>query len=129
LFAHTVAKIEPEWVVAAAEHLIKRQHYEPHYDSRSGQVMAYEKITLYGLTIVEKKSVVYGHIDSAQAREVFIRAALVEGQYGVHPKRKNVDQRPHPNPPLTRGGDLSLPLARGRLGGGHAVDFFTHQEN
>lgn len=93
LFAHTVAKIEPEWVIAAAEHLIKRQHFEPHYDSRSGQVMAYEKITLYGLTIVEKKSVSYSHIDPAQSREVFIRAALVEGQYSQHPKRKHLQQQ------------------------------------
>jgi ATP-dependent helicase HrpA len=90
LFAHTVAKIEPEWVIAAAEHLIKRQHFEPHYDSRSGQVMVYEKITLYGLTIVEKKSVSYSHVDPTQCREVFIRAALVEGQYDLHPKRKSL---------------------------------------
>lgn len=89
LFAHTVAKIEPEWVIEAAEHLIKRQHFEPHYDSRSGQVMVYEKITLYGLTLVEKKSVSYSRIDPVQCREVFIRSALVEGQYGQHPSRKH----------------------------------------
>lgn len=93
LFAHTVAKIEPEWVIAAAEHLIKRQHFEPHYDSRSGQVMVFEKITLYGLVIVEKKSVSYSHIDPAQCREVFIRAALVEGQYDQHPKRKHAQNK------------------------------------
>lgn len=89
LFAHTVAKIEPEWVIKAAEHLIKRQHFEPHYDSRSGQVMAYEKISLYGLTIIEKKAVIFAHIDPVQAREIFIRAALVEGQYAQHPKRRH----------------------------------------
>ena len=104
LFAHTVAKIEPEWVIAAAEHLVKRQHFEPHYDSRSGQVMVFEKITLYGLTIVEKKSVSYSHIDPAQCRAVFIRAALVEGQYDQHPKRKSVQNK---NP---------------------ATDFFAHQQ-
>ena len=93
LFAHTVAKIEPEWVIAAAEHLVKRQHFEPHYDSRSGQVMVFEKITLYGLTIVEKKSVSYSHIDPVQCREVFIRAALVEGQYDQHPKRKSLQNK------------------------------------
>lgn len=93
LFAHTVAKIEPEWVIAAAEHLVKRQHFEPHYDSRSGQVMVFEKITLYGLVIVEKKSVSYSHIDPAQCREVFIRAALVEGQYDQHPKRKHAQNK------------------------------------
>ncbi|MGV8836278.1 ATP-dependent RNA helicase HrpA [Cellvibrio sp.] len=93
LFAHTVAKIEPEWVIAAAEHLVKRQHFEPHYDSRSGQVMVFEKITLYGLTIVEKKSVSFSHIDPIQCREVFIRAALVEGQYDQHPKRKSLQNK------------------------------------
>jgi ATP-dependent helicase HrpA len=93
LFAHTVAKIEPEWVIAAAEHLVKRQHFEPHYDSRSGQVMVFEKITLYGLTIVEKKSVSFSHIDPMQCREVFIRAALVEGQYDQHPKRKSLQNK------------------------------------
>jgi len=93
LFAHTVAKIEPEWIIAAAEHLVKRQHFEPHYDSRSGQVMVFEKITLYGLVIVEKKSVSYSHIDPEQCRAVFIRAALVEGQYDQHPKRKSLQNK------------------------------------
>ena len=90
LFAHTVAKIEPEWVIETAQHLVKRQHFEPHYDSRSGQVMVFEKITLYGLVIIEKKSVSYSQIDPAQCREVFIRAALVEGQYELHPKRRHL---------------------------------------
>jgi ATP-dependent helicase HrpA len=90
LFAHTVAKIEPEWVIAAANHLLKRQYVEPHYNSRSGQVMAYEKATLYGLVIVEKKAVSYNHIDATQARDVFIRAALVQGQYDMHPSRKQL---------------------------------------
>ncbi len=129
LYAHTVAKIEPEWVIQTAEHLIKRQHFEPHYDSRSGQVMAYEKISLYGLIIIEKKIVSYNKIDPVESRNVFIRAALVEGQYGVHPKRRSLEKRPHPNPPLVRGGDQSLPLERGRLGGSQAFDFFSHQEN
>ncbi|HOY22818.1 MAG TPA: ATP-dependent RNA helicase HrpA, partial [Cellvibrio sp.] len=62
LFAHTVAKIEPEWALAAAEHLVKRQYFEPHYNSHTGQVMAYEKVSLYGLTLIEKRSVIYSHI-------------------------------------------------------------------
>lgn len=89
LFAHSVGKIEPEWVIEAAKHLVKRQHFEPHYDAKTGQVMAYEKISLYGLTIVEKKKVVFNHIDPKLAREIFIRAALVEGQYAHHPKRRH----------------------------------------
>jgi ATP-dependent helicase HrpA len=122
LFAHTVAKIEPEWVITAAEHLVKRQHYEPHYDARSGQVMAYERISLYGLVVIEKKSVIYNRIDPKLAREIFIRAALVEGLYGAHPKRKAPETRRSE----TSSESSSSPLPRGRLGGG---DFFTHQQN
>ncbi|NHN36772.1 ATP-dependent RNA helicase HrpA [Pseudomaricurvus alcaniphilus] len=81
VYAHQVAKIEPDWVLANAEHLVKRQQYEPHYDVKSGQVMAYERITLYGLVLVEKRRVSFGRIDPVTAREVFIRAALVEERY------------------------------------------------
>lgn len=104
LYAHTVARIEPEWALQAAEHLVKRQYLEPHYDSRSGQVMAYEKVSLYGLVLTERRSVSYGHIDAAQCREIFIRSALVEGRYGDHPKRRQA----HKIQRLT--------------------DFFTHQQ-
>lgn len=89
LFAHSVGKIEPDWVIEAGKHLVKRQHFEPHYDAKSGQVMAYEKISLYGLTIVEKKKIIFSQIDPALSREIFIRAALVEGQYAHHPKRRH----------------------------------------
>src|SRR5690606_2085909 len=92
LYAHTVARIEPEWALRAAEHLVKRQSLEPHYDSRSGQVMAYERVTLYGLVLVERRSVNYSHVDAALCREVFIRSALVEGRYDDHPKRKHAQK-------------------------------------
>lgn len=81
LYAHNVAKIEPEWALKAAEHLVNRNHFEPHYDSRSGQVKAFEKVSLYGLVLIEKQSVSYGSINPKESREVFIRQALVEGQY------------------------------------------------
>ncbi len=81
VFAHQVAKIEPEWVLDAAKHLVKRNQFEPHYHVKSGQVMAYERVTLYGLPLVEKQRVSYGQIDPVTARDVFIRAALVEGLY------------------------------------------------
>ncbi|MCW8196659.1 ATP-dependent RNA helicase HrpA [Proteobacteria bacterium 005FR1] len=81
LYAHTVAKVEPEWLLDAADHLVKRHHFEPHYDARRGQVMAYERVTLYGLTLVEKRRVNYGRIDPVEAREIFIQAALVEARY------------------------------------------------
>ncbi|GLS24730.1 ATP-dependent RNA helicase HrpA [Marinibactrum halimedae] len=82
LYAHTVAKVEPEWILNASRHLVKRNHFEPHYDAKRGQVMAYEKVTLYGLTLVEKQRVNFSVIDEKVSREVFIRAALVEGRYG-----------------------------------------------
>ncbi|WP_193165091.1 ATP-dependent RNA helicase HrpA [Microbulbifer hainanensis] len=81
LFAHTVAKIEPDWVLASAEHLVKRNYFEPHYDARAGQVMAFEKISLYGLVLVEKRRIHFGKLDPETAREVFIRQALVEQRY------------------------------------------------
>ncbi|MGD8175356.1 ATP-dependent RNA helicase HrpA [Marinimicrobium sp. ARAG 43.8] len=81
LYAHTVAKIDPQWALAAAGHLVKRQSYEPHYDTKSGRVKAYEKVTLYGLVLVEKQRIDFTDQDPKVSREVFIRAALVEGRY------------------------------------------------
>jgi len=81
LYAHTVAKVEPDWILKAAEHLVKRNYVEPHYNARSGQVMAFEKVTLYGLVLLEKNQVSYGKINAALSRQTFIRAALVEGNY------------------------------------------------
>jgi len=81
LFAHQVAKVEPNWILQAADHLIKRNQFEPHYDVKTGQVMAYERVTLYGLVLVEKQRVSFGSIDPKTSREVFIRAALVEERY------------------------------------------------
>ncbi|WP_041523800.1 ATP-dependent RNA helicase HrpA [Gilvimarinus agarilyticus] len=81
LFAHDVAKVEPEWLLQAAEHLVKRNYFEPHYDAKAGQVKAYERVTLYGLALVEKGRINYSKIDPKVCREVFIRAALVEGRY------------------------------------------------
>ena len=81
LFAHCVAKIDPAWAVDAGRQVTKTQYFEPHYSPRSGQVMAFAKISLYGLALVEKKRVSYGKIDSKLSREIFIRSALVENAY------------------------------------------------
>ena len=81
LFSHYNAKIEPDWLPSLASHLVKKSYSEPHYSVRNGQVMAYEKQTLYGLVIVEKRSCGYGKLDPVLSREIFIRVALVEGQY------------------------------------------------
>ncbi len=81
LFSHHNAKIDPGWLPSLAAHLVKKIYSEPHYSIRNGQVMAYEKQTLYGLLIVDKKRCSYGKIDPIISREIFIRAALVEGGY------------------------------------------------
>lgn len=87
LFSHNVGKVESEWILHAAKHLVKRNYFEPHYDKKSGQVKAFEKVTLYGLTLVEKARINYSQIDSKVSREVFIRTALVEGQYYYRGKK------------------------------------------
>ncbi|GAB1261857.1 ATP-dependent RNA helicase HrpA [Aurantivibrio plasticivorans] len=95
LYAHGVAKISPEWVLKVADHVVKRQHYEPHYDSKRGQVMAYERISLYGLVLVEKQRVNFSQIDPPLAREIFIRAALVDGKYQPEKRRLEKHQSNH----------------------------------
>ncbi|TVR66823.1 MAG: ATP-dependent RNA helicase HrpA, partial [Candidatus Competibacteraceae bacterium] len=81
LFARTVARIEPEWVEGLAGPLLKRSYTEPHWEKRSAQVAATERVTLYGLPIVASRRVNYGPLDPALAREIFIRQALVEGEF------------------------------------------------
>ncbi len=82
LFAHHCASFNEEWLPELAAHLVKKSHSEAHYHAARGQVMAYEKQSLYGLTIVERQKVEFGKIDGKQARAVFIQSALVEGLYG-----------------------------------------------
>ena len=77
LYAIMNARIEPEWAVQEAAHLIKRAHHDPHWNRARGQVMAYEQITLFGLTLVERRPVHFGTLDPAKARAIFIREALV----------------------------------------------------
>ncbi len=81
LYARTVGKIQPEWVERIAEHLVKRTYSEPHWNAETAHVMAYEKVTLYGLTIIPQRTVHYGPIDPKGSRELFIQRALVEGDY------------------------------------------------
>ncbi|GGX75606.1 ATP-dependent RNA helicase HrpA [Saccharospirillum salsuginis] len=81
LFARTVAKIEPRWLEPLALHLVKRQYTDPHWEKKRGQVVAKETLTLYGLPIVSQRPVHFGKINPEQAREIFIRAALVEGEF------------------------------------------------
>ncbi|MFE7960259.1 ATP-dependent RNA helicase HrpA [Streptomyces sp. NPDC057413] len=86
LWARVNAKIEPEWVEPLAGHLIKRTYSEPHWEKDQAAVMAYEKVTLYGVPIVAQRKVNYGRIDPEVSRELFIRNALVEGDWRTHHK-------------------------------------------
>jgi ATP-dependent helicase HrpA len=86
LWARVNAKIEPEWVEPLAAHLIKRTYSEPHWEKDQAAVMAYEKVTLYGVPIVAQRKVNYGRIDPEISRELFIRNALVEGDWRTHHK-------------------------------------------
>ncbi|MET8645540.1 ATP-dependent RNA helicase HrpA [Streptomyces sp. NPDC004675] len=86
LWARVNAKIEPEWVEPLAEHLLKRTYGEPHWEKDQAAVMAYETVTLYGVPIVAQRKVNYGRIDPEASRELFIRNALVEGDWRTHHK-------------------------------------------
>ncbi|HEY2263012.1 MAG TPA: ATP-dependent RNA helicase HrpA [Streptosporangiaceae bacterium] len=81
LWARTVARIEPEWVEPLARHLVRHSYSEPHWEKKQGGAVALEKVTLYGVPLVTDRKVPYGRIDPAAARELFIRHALVEGDW------------------------------------------------
>ncbi|MCU7835133.1 MAG: ATP-dependent RNA helicase HrpA [gamma proteobacterium symbiont of Taylorina sp.] len=81
VYARTVARIEPGWLEYNAKHLLKYHYYEPFWEAKSGQVSAWSKVSLYGLVINAKKKVNYGPIDPVAAQEVFVRDALVSGEY------------------------------------------------
>ncbi|TLQ45028.1 ATP-dependent RNA helicase HrpA [Streptomyces marianii] len=86
LWARVNARIEPEWIEPLAEHLVKRTYSEPHWEKDQAAVMAYEKVTLYGVPIVAQRKVNYGRIDPGVSRDLFIRNALVEGDWRTHHK-------------------------------------------
>ncbi|MBY4855089.1 ATP-dependent RNA helicase HrpA, partial [Burkholderia contaminans] len=81
LYARCLAKIEPEWVEKIGAHLLKKSLSEPHWEKRPAQVSAYERATLYGLPIYHRRRVAFGKQDPSRARELFIRGALVEGEF------------------------------------------------
>ncbi|KVA06314.1 ATP-dependent RNA helicase HrpA [Burkholderia latens] len=81
LYARCLAKIEPEWVEKIGAHLLKKSLSEPHWEKRPAQVSAFERATLYGLPIYNRRRVAFGKQDPARARELFIRGALVDGEF------------------------------------------------
>ena len=97
LYARCVAAIEPEWIERLGGHLAKRSYREPHWSKDSGSVVAYEQVSVYGLVVVPKRRVQYGPIEPKEARELFIRGALVAGHY---PGQRGI---PRAQPPPDRG--------------------------
>ncbi|WP_261524727.1 ATP-dependent RNA helicase HrpA [Burkholderia multivorans] len=81
LYARCLAKIELEWVEKVGAHLLKKSLSEPHWEKRPAQVSAFERATLYGLPIYHRRRVAFGRQDPARARELFIRGALVDGEF------------------------------------------------
>ncbi|GGG08263.1 ATP-dependent helicase [Rhodococcoides trifolii] len=84
LWARMGARIEPEWAEKLAPHLVKRAYSEPHWSIKREAAMAYERVTLYGIPLVTKRPVNYGPIDTEVSRELFIRHALVQGEWRTH---------------------------------------------
>ncbi len=81
LYARTVAAIKPEWVEQVAPQMIKYSYSDPVWQARAGQVTAGEKLSVYGLTLISHRKVNYGRIDPMLSREIFIRSALVQGDF------------------------------------------------
>ncbi|MET0872941.1 MAG: ATP-dependent RNA helicase HrpA [Paeniglutamicibacter terrestris] len=86
LWARTVARLDPKWVEEIAGDLLKRNYSEPHWSRNAGAVMGYEKVTLFGLPIVPRRRIQYSRVDPELCRELFIRNALVEGDWKTHHK-------------------------------------------
>ncbi|MEW5966798.1 MAG: ATP-dependent RNA helicase HrpA [Pseudomonadota bacterium] len=86
LLARTVAEVRPEWIEAAGRHLLTRMYLEPHWEKDGARVVAFERVSLYGITLVPRRKIHYGPVDPVLARELFIRGALVAGDYATDAK-------------------------------------------
>ena len=93
LYARDVAAIQPEWIEQEAPHLVRYHYFEPHWEQKRDEVIASERVTLYGLTVLPRRPVSYGRIAPEEAREIFIRSALVaqecdlKADFFVHNKK------------------------------------------
>lgn len=81
LFARTIATIQPDWLEKVGGHLLKKSYGDPRWEKKTGQVSAYERATLYGLVVYSQRRIDYGKINKEEAREIFIRSALVDGDF------------------------------------------------
>jgi len=81
VYARNVARIEPEWIEQCAEHLVKHNYYDPHWEKKGARCMVSSRTLLYGLTLQAGRKIPYDHVDPKAAREIFIRSALVDHDY------------------------------------------------
>ena len=81
LYGRCIAQIQPEWLEKIGGHLLKKSYGEPRWEKKAGQVSAFERATLYGLVVYSQRRIQYGLIHPAEAREIFIREALVDGEF------------------------------------------------
>jgi len=93
LWARQNAAIKPEWAERLAEHLVKRTYSEPHWSKKRASVMAYERVTLYGVPLVADRPVAFGKVDAALSRELFIRHALVYGEWSSRHRFLDTNRR------------------------------------
>ncbi|MCW2667845.1 MAG: helicase [Frankiales bacterium] len=84
MWARVVARVEPEWAEKLGAHLVKRSYSEPHWERKRAAVMATERVTLYGVPLVAARKVGYSQVDPAMCRDIFLRSALVEGDWETH---------------------------------------------
>lgn len=84
LWARGVASIDPAWVEELAPHLVKKTYFEPHWSSKRCAAMVHEKVLVYGVPVVADRLIQYGSVDEEAARDMFIRHALVEGDWTTH---------------------------------------------
>ncbi len=93
LYARDIATIDPEWIEQEARHLVRYHYFEPHWERKRGEVVASERVTLYGLTVLPRRPIAYGKVAPVEARELFIRGALVaqdcdlQAPFFVHNKK------------------------------------------
>ncbi|MEZ6042668.1 MAG: DUF3418 domain-containing protein [Planctomycetaceae bacterium] len=136
-FARTVARIQPEWIEPLAAHLVSREYSQPHWDANAGNVMIFEKVTLWGMPIVPRRKVPLARIDAAKARELFIQHGLVEfGLLFGDTEDERESEWAEEEEALTTGsrsrltpGRSSNPGGNQRKGWGHDFPFLKHNKD
>jgi ATP-dependent helicase HrpA len=93
LYARCVAKIEPDWIEPLAKGLTESHYSDPRWDRKPAQVIAWERVSLYGLTIIPKRRVHYGTINPQEAREIFIREALANMEFDTRAPFFNANRK------------------------------------